>query len=383
MEQPNLLKRNLPDPPTPHNATRFEALDLLRAVAITLVFFFHYMILQGGQPTWLPKISRFGWTGVDLFFVLSGFLIAHQLFTQMKKEQKFSLKAFFVKRFFRIIPAYWVVLAVYFLFPFFREKEALPPLWKFLTFTQNFTMNPMNLGTFSHAWSLCVEEHFYFFLPLMLLGLQRLKILNSSFVLVALLFISGFAIRTYCYQQLYLPRMDEENSWIFWYKYLYYPTYTRLDGLLVGVTIAMIYVFRPVFWKKITRYGNAILVASLLLLYGASCICEDEQSFAASIFGFPLVDLGYGLLLISGISPGSVIFGLKSRASTFIAAISFSIYLTHKGMVRMTHRLLDPLALHENLMLVICIFTSLAGAYLLYKCVEQPFMKLRKKLIPA
>ena len=145
---------------------KFYGLDHLRALAIMLVFFFHYFILSGGKPNWLPDYAKFGWTGVDLFFVLSGFLISSQLFLKIKQEKKISYKEFFLKRFFRIIPAYLVVVGIYFIVPLFREKESLPPIWKFLTFTQNFGTNLKDFGTFSHAWSLCVEEHFYFLLPI-------------------------------------------------------------------------------------------------------------------------------------------------------------------------------------------------------------------------
>ena len=150
---------------------KLVGLDHLRALAILLVWVFHY---QGGtfkHPEWSTAFAA-GWTGVDLFYVLSGFLISSQLFAQIKKGGSISLREFYIKRFFRIIPIYVLVVAIYFLFPFFREKEALPPLWKFLTFTQNFGLNRVGQGTFSHAWSLCVEEHFYLFLPITLLILQ-------------------------------------------------------------------------------------------------------------------------------------------------------------------------------------------------------------------
>ncbi|MCW2120021.1 acyltransferase family protein [Flavobacterium sp. 7A] len=116
----------------------FYGLDHLRALAIFIVFFFHYFILSGGEPNWLPDYAGFGWTGVDLFFVLSGFLISSQLFLKIKQEKKISYKDFFLKRIFRIIPAYLTVVVIYFVFPVFREKESLPSIWKFLTFTQNF-----------------------------------------------------------------------------------------------------------------------------------------------------------------------------------------------------------------------------------------------------
>jgi peptidoglycan/LPS O-acetylase OafA/YrhL len=144
---------------------KLHGLDHLRALAIVQVFLFHYFILSGGTPVWLPDWAGFGWTGVDLFFVLSGFLIAFPLLGQVKEGQPVSLRTFFTKRFFRILPAYWAVLLLYFAVPAFPEKNGIPPLWKFLTFTQNFGLDLQHTGSFSHAWSLCVEEHFYLLLP--------------------------------------------------------------------------------------------------------------------------------------------------------------------------------------------------------------------------
>ena len=113
-------------------SARFNGLDHLRAIAILLVLMYHYRAFM--HPDWIDTYGRFGWTGVDLFFVLSGFLISNQLFQEIKNRGNFSLKSFFTKRFFRIIPPYFFTLLLYFCFPFFRERESLSPLWKFLIF---------------------------------------------------------------------------------------------------------------------------------------------------------------------------------------------------------------------------------------------------------
>lgn len=78
---------------------KFYGLDHLRALAICAVFLYHYAILSKGKPEWLPDFAEFGWTGVDLFFVLSGFLISLQLFAQIKKGELISFKIFFLKGF--------------------------------------------------------------------------------------------------------------------------------------------------------------------------------------------------------------------------------------------------------------------------------------------
>jgi len=360
---------------------KLYGLDHLRAFAIIFVFLFHYFILSSGQPKWLPGLAKFGWTGVDLFFVLSGFLISSQLFEQIKKGQNLSFKVFFLKRFFRIIPTYWITVGLYYCFPVFREKEALPSIWKFLTFTQNLGLNLKNFGTFSHAWSLCVEEHFYLFLPIFLIFLQFSKLFNKSYWLIIVLFLFGFAIRIYSYNTFYLPKINNGDSWMYWYKYIYYPTYNRLDGLLVGVSIAGIYQFLPNIWFKISKYGNHFLILSLIILTGAYFLCEDSQSYWASIFGFPLIAIGYGFMIIGAICPTSFLYKWESKVTTYIATLSYAIYLTHKGIIHITHQLLQSFKIDSNLMLLISIVSCTIFAVLLNQLIEKPIMKLRNKII--
>ncbi|WGK94634.1 MULTISPECIES: acyltransferase family protein [Flavobacterium] len=360
---------------------KLYGLDHLRAFAILYVFLFHYFILSEGQPQWLPDIAKFGWTGVDLFFVLSGFLISSQLFFQIKQGQNISLKQFFLKRFFRIIPVYLVSLGLYFGFPFFREKESLPPLWKFLTFTQNLGLNLKDFGTFSHAWSLCVEEHFYLILPLILILFQLIKCFKESYWLLIALFLFGFGIRIYSFNQLYLPKIIDDNSWLYWYKFIYYPTYNRLDGLLVGVLIAGIYWFKPLIWSKISKFGNLFILLGLIVLTGAYFLCYDQMTFYASVFGFPLVAIGYGFIVVGAVCPTSFLYKWNSKLTTFIATLSFAIYLTHKGVIHMTHELLNHFGIDSTIMLLLSLVICMSFAYLLHLVIEKPFMKLRNLII--
>jgi peptidoglycan/LPS O-acetylase OafA/YrhL len=359
---------------------KLYGLDHLRALAIVFVFLFHYFIISGGQPAWLPDVAKFGWTGVDLFFVLSGFLISSQLFAQIKLGQNISFKSFFLKRFFRIIPAFLVTVALYFCIPFFREKESLPPLWKFLTFTQNLGLNLKDYGTFSHAWSLCVEEHFYLFLPIFLIFFQAGNLLKKAFWLLIALFLFGFVIRMYSFNQLYVPRMEDEYSWLYWYKYIYYPTYNRLDGLLVGISIAGVYQFLPTVWNEVAKYKNLFFILSFIVLTGAYFLCYDQMTFSASVFGFPLIAIGYGCLVVGAVSPTSFLYKWNSKVTTFIATLSYATYLTHKGVIHMTHQLLAGFDIGHNQMLFICMATCIGFAYLLHLTIEKPFMKLRSSI---
>jgi peptidoglycan/LPS O-acetylase OafA/YrhL len=360
---------------------KFYGLDHLRALAIALVFVFHYSIITGGEPLWLNDISQIGWTGVDLFFVLSGFLIASQLFEETKKTGSFSYKNFLIKRCFRILPAYWCVLAIYFCFPVFHEREALPPLWKFVTFTQNFGLDIKSHGTFSHAWSLCVEEHFYFFLPLILaLLLQFPKLFKKSFWLLPVLFALCICIRYYSFQHLYLPNAESPRAGYYWYQYIYYPTWCRLDGLLIGVSIAATYCFQPAVWKKISKLGNWLFLLSLIVFVIAYRYCSEQQSLLASVIGFSLVAVGYAFLLAASISPKNIFYQWKSRTTSFIAAISYALYLTHKGIIHITMLWLKD-RVNAGMLFFICILTSIAAAYLLHRAIEKPFMAWRQKLI--
>ena len=360
------------------HSSRLHGLDHLRALAIVLVFFYHYRIPIYGHPAWLDDAVKFGWTGVDLFFVLSGFLISSQLFAQIQRGATISFKDFFLKRVFRIIPAFLLVVSIYFLWDGFHEREALLPLWRYLMFTQNFDLDLVRFGTFSHAWSLCVEEHFYFFLPLTLIALQFTKRLKHSYWILIVLFIFGLILRHSIWMNAYLPNIDQPSAGITWYKYIYYPTYCRLVGLLIGVSIAAMYQFLPSLWKKISQFGNIVFVAGIVVLIGAYYICFDEHSYLASVIGFPLVSIGYGLLVMSAISPTSFLYKWRSRATALVATLSYAIYLSHKGIIHVTQNLLqgaiDP---ESNKMLLMCAAACILAALLLNIIIERPFLRLR------
>jgi peptidoglycan/LPS O-acetylase OafA/YrhL len=362
---------------------RFNGLDHLRALAIILVFFYHYQLGFFGHPDWVTDCAKFGWTGVDLFFVLSGFLISSQLFTLINEGKMISYKTFFLKRAFRILPAYWVVVAIYFCFPAFHEKEHLPPLWRFLAFTQNFGMNIRNYGTFSHAWSLCVEEHFYFFLPLILIFLQRTRLLRAGIWLLPALFLAGFMIRNYSWNHFYLPAINGNNAGLQWGRYIYCPTYNRLDGFLSGVGAAALFHFRPDLWNKISRYGNQLIMLSVVWLAGAYFLCYDEHSYAASVFGFPVVAVGYGLMVAGAISPSGFLYKWRSKLTMSIAAWSYALYLVHKGIIHMTQQAAAGFGIDKNgnLVLLMSILFCVLGAVALRLVVERPMMQLRNKLV--
>ena len=279
---------------------KLHGLDHLRALAIALVFFHHYPSEK--FPDKILAIKNFGWIGVDLFFVLSGFLIAKQLFAELQNRQSISLQKFFIKRFFRIIPVYLVVVALYFLVPVFRERESLPALWRFLTFTQNIGLNPGINGTFSHAWSLCVEEQFYLLFPLVILASVYLKIEKKGIYILLAFFLFTCLFRVYLWYHYMQPLIKTDGNYHgFWLTWIYYPSYTRLDGLLTGIGIAGLVTFYPATKEKLMKYCNLLLAAGVLLLAVAYFICYIRVSFNSNIFGYTVIAIGFGCMVMAAI----------------------------------------------------------------------------------
>src|SRR5215471_15214410 len=173
------------------NRERQPGLDLLRALAIIVVVIYHAGIM--GFP--LPgRVHRWGWIGVDLFFVLSGYLIGGQLLAELGRNKGLNLGRFYARRALRIMPAYFVILSIYFLLPSWREYPGMAqPLWKFLLSVQNVALHG---GTaFSHAWSLAVEDQFYLALPLLLLILVWRP--RAAIVVSCIIVFGGIGLRAF------------------------------------------------------------------------------------------------------------------------------------------------------------------------------------------
>jgi peptidoglycan/LPS O-acetylase OafA/YrhL len=133
--------------------------------------------------------------GVDLFFVLSGFLIGSQVLKPLAEGRAFSFGEFYQRRAFRILPAYLVVLAAYFIWPSIKEQGELQPLWQFLTFTVNLFIDAREHLAFSHVWSLCVEEHFYLVFPLLACWLARRPSVRRFAVVCTFIVLAGMLVR--------------------------------------------------------------------------------------------------------------------------------------------------------------------------------------------
>lgn len=364
-----------------NSSDKLHGLDHLRALAIALVLLYHYRAFK--HPEWIDIVGQFGWTGVDLFFVLSGFLISGQLFREIEKKGRISLKTFFTKRFFRIIPPYVFTLFLYFCIPFFREREALSSFWKFITLTQNYGLDVINRGTFSHAWSLCIEEQFYFFLPLLLLITQKTRLFRHMVLLCMLLIVFSLTARVIAWKEYVIPVIDSPDFWKNWYMNIYYPTHTRLDGLAVGVLVGFLMNHSTKTKRMVHHNGNLLFVLGVVLLSLSFWFCRDQVSEMASIFGFTFVVLSYGIIVMAAVSETSFLFRTKSYITSQLAGLSYAVYLSHKGIIHMVQFLLEKLNIQssDNLSLLICLSGCIAGGLFYKLIIEKSSAKLKNRIL--
>lgn len=349
---------------------RLPGLDLLRAIAIVWVMLFHSWIVGGmGDP--YDAVAGYGWMGVDLFFVLSGYLIGYQLLKPLSQGESLQWREFYRRRAFRILPAFLTVLAIYAWFPAWRESPGLQPVWQFLTFTVNLLIDYPHNQAFSHAWSLCVEEHFYLVFPLMAWLLTRRPSLLVTVCVCAVLMVGGMLIR--------------RNAWLDGKDFLesiYYPTYTRLDGLLAGVLLAAVHAFRPRLWTALQSRANAFACAGLLVLATAIWLFRARNDVSVT-FGYPLIALGFALLVVA--ATGRQSFGRwQVPGAGGLAAMSYSLYLSHKlAMHWVSTHLLIPYGIHGWPALLAYVSVILMVGAALHHGVERRFLRLRDRHKPV
>lgn len=361
---------------------RYPALDLLRGIAIVWVMLFHSFVVGGLGPDW-AWLSRYGWMGVDLFFVLSGFLIGTQVLTPLASGQRLDFKDFYLRRAFRILPAFLVVLLIYMMWPDVREAPGLAPWWMFVTFSLNLFVDYGRDAAFSHAWSLCVEEHFYLVFPLLATLLLRRPSAARFAALCVLVVVAGIALRAGLW--LHNTALDSagagpQRNWFI--EDIYYPTWNRLDGLLAGVVLAVLKVFRPPLWQRLQQHGNAFLLAGVAILALALWLFRERTGLLGNAVGWPVLSLGLALLVLAGTATSGVLGGLRVPGAAWLAGISYSLYLTHKAVFHLTQEWFGP-ALEGRGVLAFAVYGVLAllGGALLHYAVERPFLQLRTKMV--
>jgi peptidoglycan/LPS O-acetylase OafA/YrhL len=356
---------------------RLRGLDLLRACAILLVLMTHYSGFVNGRPTF-GVVGQVGWAGVDLFFVLSGYLIGNQLLAPAARGEALSLKAFFVRRLLRTLPNYYVVLAVYWLFqgpPIGGSSMAAP--WRFLTFTQNFGLAYGQ--TFTHSWSLCIEEQFYLLLPLAVLALARIGFpVRLAWGVLGGAIAAGMATRAAAFA------LHGHDAFM---AEVYYSSFCRADELLPGVAIALLRNFQPHAFARLLRHANVLCAAGFVMSVGMlTCIHLDwPATFVTSTFGFSLLAIAFGLLVCAALAPHCVLNRLYVPGAAQLALWSYAVYLVHKPVFMALRPQLERLHVDVGAppTIVAVMGAGIAGGWVLYRCVETPFMRLRARWTTA
>lgn len=328
-------------------------LDAFRATAILLVMAAHLAVwgIEEMQPSadwlhrlgWLSQIT--GVVGVELFFVLSGYLVGKIALTRNG-----SLMHFYMRRWLRTFPAYAVMLVILLL-----TKGVPDDFWAFVLFLQ-----PPLQDFFSVSWSLCVEEWFYLLLPLFLFIPRRYFIHATIAVLIALLTL----------------RISSGLE----YETLRRTTFLRLDVLLIGVLLA---------WVKLEKQDlyNYLQKPITLLLCSAFILCVVFISGVMRMSGvyLPMLETNYAIAALFTIMPLSFALLLPHAEKlppllqapiTAISAGAYSLYLVHEEIFRAVRQTIW----FDNIYgFVIALIASALAAAILYRCIEKPFMDLRAK----
>ncbi len=271
------------------------------------------------------------------------------------------------------------MLVLYYCAPSFREAPGIEPAWKFLTFTENFLIDYQHNQTFSHAWSLCVEEHFYLVFPLLAWVLLRHPSWRLTAGVCAVIFGGGMILRAYVYLHYRNPTMGWHAGQFV--ELLYYPTYMRLDGLLAGVILASLRWYRPGLWQKALENPYKVLAVGGAILCLAIWLAKGRTDFNASVFGYPLLAASMALVVVACVSHKCLLGRVRVPGAEMIATVTFSLYLSHK-MTWHVIRIYEPTLVSTGGFQAFCIYAgaALLVGSLLFLLVERPFLRLRDQL---
>lgn len=361
------------------------SLDGLRAICIAAVLFIH-MPPPSGHP-WLEAIRSRGWYGVDLFFILSGFLITWILAVELDITGTVNLGRFYRARTLRLLPAYLstilLVLAGAYLFKVAQGNESyrLASLWPlFLTYTLNLWMAATAIWPWgvSHFWSLCVEEHFYLSWSLIMKRWGLRRVLRMSLFAIPLV----AAYRTGWYLWMNRGHLSAPSEASFFR--IYYATDTRIDAILVGCALALL--VREVrlqgLWR---RLESSAWFPPLALIATLGCIAWATQyRWRTETIGYTMMAMASSTLLLAiFLQPQCWIARLlATRPLVHIGRISYGIYLFHAPLLAgleaklgFSAQYIEPARYLPVLGLLA--FFSVGAAALHYRAVERRFLAMR------
>jgi len=372
-------------PPPPR---RVPELDGLRGAAILLVLVWHYAVSPSDPApatlgASLKQSLSLTWSGVDLFFVLSGFLIGGILIENRDSPRYWS--AFYVRRACRILPPYLAVIAS-FVVAAFVARAGLPaiawivegqvPLWSYLVFVQNFLMSQQNAfgpEWLSVTWSLAVEEQFYLCLPL-LVRLAPRKAL--PFILLPLVLVAPIV-------RLLLLVFSTHGGFA---SYVLLPA--RADALLLGVLAA--WALKHVGARRMLgRHTRGLYVALVPLVAGTAVLARKGPGIGPGASGWMMNVVGFSwlallyltILLLVLLHPSGPIGWLARRSwLRALGTVSYSVYLLHQIVLALAHTLLlrqEPMiaSAPDVLVTLLALALTLGLGALSWRIMEKPIVR--------
>jgi peptidoglycan/LPS O-acetylase OafA/YrhL len=385
---------------SPSNAPEIQlpvhipALDGLRGLAILAVMFFHFNLIFEEKHTFdsaAATLIRSCWCGVDLFFVLSGFLITGILLDYKEKPGYF--RNFYARRVLRIFPLYYGLLAVVFIIgprfehlatdEFNKLAENQLPLWLYysnlvVAWYGDFNFNAEWIE-FNHFWSLAIEEQFYLLWPTVVWFCSRrtLAFVCAGLIVVAVLVRSAFMF-------------GDDNMWR-----IYEFTPCRWDGLALGGLAALTY-RTPGLWTRLTKPAWISAVACFIILAwyaGPRGGLNVEQQFL-QFLGYSLLALFFAALLVAAVNArpdGAASRVWNSPALRFYGKYSYGLYILHPTLMEYVWRVYpaEEIAAWPGgwtasalLYMLLSLAVSTAAAWLIWHVYEKHFLKLKSFFKP-
>ena len=364
-----------------NRSNRILFLDVLRGVAVLMVLCCHTLPINkavNGYHWWfILKLRLLGWAGVDLFFVLSGFLVGGLLSAEYVKYNQVSVKRFLLRRAFKIYPPfYFLLLCTLGWYLYFGHAIEWRPWVGEISFLQNYVGR-----VWKHTWSLAVEEHFYLTLALLYACGSRMRLLSRP--LIPVCFVTSVLMAVLLYRATYasVTPFNRESHM--------FATHMRLDSLLFGSLLAYIWNnFEAATKGFVHRWRWSLLIVATACLAPLGFFSYEKWYMHS--FGFTVNYLGFGIVLLLGVSTA---WQLDSRFVTFacrgIAAIgcySYSIYLWHMAVYFGVDWLVPATISFEWRFFVhaaVYICGSVLVGVIAARAVEIPALQLRDRLFPG
>lgn len=390
-----------------HKNDHIPFLDGLRAIAILWVILFHciHFFAHFNLDVFLEIRSftelrwmRWGFHGVDIFFVISGFIISYLLMNEWKERGRISIKDFYYRRALRLLPAYYLTMLIV---SFILSKN-LPNIWANILYVNNLL--PIKEQFMPWAWSLAIEEQFYIIFPLLLAPLLKQNKGSALTWLLAVILLA-FAIRFWVvewYDVQFPPphnKLDEAIYYRF-FDLTYDKLWTRFGQLLLGVIAAYIVLFTSfTSWLSAHKnLRNSGLLAAIILMAPAIFAYEpisQDMSLFAHIYRYMFLT-AYPYLFAIGVTYIIVLCtaleGHKSFIRSFLSAkcffpvaqLSYSAYLIHPIVILFFYKLFynpesDVTVLTAIVAIILILLLTFICSIMMYLLVERPIMNSRRR----